>query len=381
MESASIYCTSHNGGMRKKHLSSQTLLNEDNSSENEGAAPQPRRGVGRRGRRSNEEKGDGRGRRGKKQKEEKQQEWVQCEKCEKWRRLPRHIAAKSLPDSWFCSMNTWDPRSASCAILEDQYPPEDKPQTEFPISPKPPNKRLSYKTLIRRPTRPISERTRAAESIFSSHMAEAEDEQSGAPPVVLYANSSMFQQKVSYHRMAEQQEQIQRNEERIPLFTLMNNSKLWKDLSSGFNPGNFALSLVSSSPNSTTTILKNTLSPSMKNMVYYALGNNQLSASDILLECQCREWDHNKWKDLRASVTYESVCTTMKELVKDGLVETVDPTGDGADNAFGMICYKRTANIGAELEMVKRRNTDIQNRCGSRCMKLSKPWKKKARLE
>jgi hypothetical protein len=40
---------------------------------------------------------------------------------------------------------------------------------------------------------------RAAESIFSSHAAEADDEQSRAPPVVLYANSrSMFQQKVAY---------------------------------------------------------------------------------------------------------------------------------------------------------------------------------------
>ena len=58
---------------------------------------------------------------GKKQKEVKDHEWVQCERCEKWRRLPLHISAKDLPENWFCSMNHWDPRSASCAFKEDDY--------------------------------------------------------------------------------------------------------------------------------------------------------------------------------------------------------------------------------------------------------------------
>ncbi|GFH51437.1 hypothetical protein CTEN210_07913 [Chaetoceros tenuissimus] len=61
----------------------------------------------------------------KKEEEEEQQEWVQCEKCEKWHRLPRHIAAKDLPDKWFCSMNDWDPQSVSCTVQED-YKVEDE---------------------------------------------------------------------------------------------------------------------------------------------------------------------------------------------------------------------------------------------------------------
>ena len=139
---------------------------------------------------------------------------------------------------------------------------------------------------------------RAAESIFSSHAAEADDEQSGAPPVVLYANSSMFQQKVAYHKMAEQHENIPGKEDRLSLFSLMSHSQLWKDLYSGVGP----LSLVSSSSIEARKTIE-TLSPQMKAMVFFALGTKQLSASDILLECQYSERDHNNWIDLRASAT------------------------------------------------------------------------------
>ena len=43
-------------------------------------------------------------------------EWVQCEhaSCGKWRRLPPDIKADQLPDSWTCSMNTWNKEQASC---------------------------------------------------------------------------------------------------------------------------------------------------------------------------------------------------------------------------------------------------------------------------
>ena len=367
---------SQSGGMKKKRISSQTSFNEDASSENEASTPQPRRGVGRRGRRSNEEKGDGRGKRGKKQKEKEQDEWVQCNKCDKWRRLPRHIPAESMPDKWFCSMNTWDPRSASCAVMED-YKEDLKPKENTILPPQSFGGKLTYRNLIRRPTRSITERMRAAESIFSSHAAEAYDDQSGSPPVVLYANSSMFQQKLSYHRMAEQQEQFQKEEERMPLFTLLSHTQLWKDLSSGFGPGNNDLSLSSltSVSSSARTILMNQRfiqMSSLKPMVYHALGNKQLSASDILLECQCREWENNKWADLRASVTYESICAVMNDLVKDGSVNVVSPAAGAANSIFSIVRYAR-ANTCNNLE--RKRGIASQ----SRCMKLSKPWKR-ARL-
>jgi hypothetical protein len=47
-------------------------------------------------------------------------QWVMCERCDKWRRLPPHISADSLPDVWYCTMNTWDQCSATCDVEEDK---------------------------------------------------------------------------------------------------------------------------------------------------------------------------------------------------------------------------------------------------------------------
>jgi hypothetical protein len=43
------------------------------------------------------------------------QEWVMCESCKKWRKLPLSIAASSLPETWVCSMNTWNIAQATCS--------------------------------------------------------------------------------------------------------------------------------------------------------------------------------------------------------------------------------------------------------------------------
>ena len=47
-------------------------------------------------------------------------EWVQCETCRQWRKLPLHIAAASLPETWVCSMTTWNPARASCSAPADE---------------------------------------------------------------------------------------------------------------------------------------------------------------------------------------------------------------------------------------------------------------------
>ena len=48
------------------------------------------------------------------------QEWVQCDQCEKWRKVHPQISANSLPDDWYCSMNTWDKNLASCTAAEEE---------------------------------------------------------------------------------------------------------------------------------------------------------------------------------------------------------------------------------------------------------------------
>lgn len=54
---------------------------------------------------------------------EKPTSWVQCEQCKKWRRVPWHVDAESLPDTWQCNMNTWDQDVANCEAPQDGFDP------------------------------------------------------------------------------------------------------------------------------------------------------------------------------------------------------------------------------------------------------------------
>ena len=47
-------------------------------------------------------------------------EWAACDRCNKWRRLPRSVAASSLPDPWYCEMNTWDEQRNRCEVAEER---------------------------------------------------------------------------------------------------------------------------------------------------------------------------------------------------------------------------------------------------------------------
>ncbi len=65
-------------------------------------------------------------------------QWVQCEAdyCHKWRRVPAPVNLETLPDKWFCHMNTWDPARARCEAPEekDEQPlqPSSKPLNQMP---------------------------------------------------------------------------------------------------------------------------------------------------------------------------------------------------------------------------------------------------------
>ncbi|CAM9922175.1 unnamed protein product, partial [Choristocarpus tenellus] len=47
-----------------------------------------------------------------------EQQWVCCDHCEKWRKLGPGVEKDSLPEKWYCSMNTWGPYS-SCEFEEE----------------------------------------------------------------------------------------------------------------------------------------------------------------------------------------------------------------------------------------------------------------------
>lgn len=44
--------------------------------------------------------------------------WVQCDRCHKWRHLPDTVNVNSLPEHWFCELNTYDEKHNTCDAPE-----------------------------------------------------------------------------------------------------------------------------------------------------------------------------------------------------------------------------------------------------------------------
>jgi CW-type Zinc Finger len=316
-------------------------------------------------------------------KKEDNQEWVQCEKCEKWRRLPPDVSADNLPDVWYCSMNTWDPNTSTCGAAEDKAEPvvQIMPITAPTISNK-----LSYRSLIfgtgKKFVRPVTERMRATESLFSSH-SYADADIAGTHPTVMYANSSMFVNRSNAARAAEEKER-----EKPTFLDFMANSNLWAELRR-LNRNRLLLDesynqsiqqVVTLKPQKLNLIYEGLLDSErqhLKDIVYHALGTATMESNEILLEIQCQQWDgvSEHWKKLLEGFTIDLVVTIILELIKEGKVETInDATASGT---LQIIVPKfRRVVIHDEVQSA---NTGVLNFTAplrhSRFMKISKPWK------
>lgn len=298
------------------------------------------------------------------------QEWVQCEKCEKWRRLPPRIKAEDLPDVWYCSMNTWDTRSASCSA------PEDKAETgtrEITILGGADNKsgggKLTYRNLIfgsgKKQSRPTSERARALDSIFIVPGSDVPGE--GVHPTVSYADSSCFVQRGIGQRTKLEETSS------AALLELMSKSRLWGDLYSGsksgrpvehFSPTLSANQTALSDHERLQSCPKKSME-SMKTLIFHALGENTLSTHEVLLEAQCRNWGKDKvenWPHLREICTLDLIDNALKELVKDGIVEEVHG------------CLPNEKISETKITRYRRTSSGVNNNA-TRCIKLAKPWK------
>ncbi len=45
--------------------------------------------------------------------------WVMCDRCTKWRSIASHVQQASLPEQWFCHMNSWDARYNNCEAPDE----------------------------------------------------------------------------------------------------------------------------------------------------------------------------------------------------------------------------------------------------------------------
>lgn len=56
--------------------------------------------------------------------DEEEAKWVQCDSCKKWRTVPKELDLNTMPDHWYCYMNTWDRVYASCDVDEEIVVPK-----------------------------------------------------------------------------------------------------------------------------------------------------------------------------------------------------------------------------------------------------------------
>mmetsp|Transcript_28641 Transcript_28641/g.32755 ORF Transcript_28641/g.32755 Transcript_28641/m.32755 type:complete len:275 (+) Transcript_28641:1-825(+) len=273
-------------------------------------------------------------------------------------------------------MNNWDTNTSSCDAVEDKADPKTH-RTVNPFGYIGAHK-LSYRSLIfggtRKMHRPVSERMRAAESLFSSTSCET-SENAGNYPKVMYANSSMFVNRSNAARAEE------REGEKFSFLTLMSHSNLWAELRESSNQLNDSKESVPDSglddlQQNGREISYSSLPPvrkkEIKEMVFHVLGNSEMVSSDVLFEVQCRPWEGvpRIWFELRSICTIELTLASLLDLVQDGRVEMSSEHKEKISVLATVPRFRRVVNpqnselSEQELEANK-----------SRHMKIGKPWK------
>lgn len=292
-------------------------------------------------------------------------EWVQCEKCNKWRKLPPHISADELPEVWFCSMNTWN-ATLTCEDPEDKA---DGLQDLAIFGGNGSSSKLSYRNLIfgntgRKANRPVSERTRAAESLFGT-ITDDED----SPPAVMYSNCCAFVSRSKNHNAEE--------EKGPTFFETMSQSNLWSELWAsqplvGASGGNGALAGTTLLSAYTYETLPPTMQQPLKDLLLDVLGLNTYTGEEILTEITNgnRDYLSEDCVKARAYCTINVIVTALADLVREGLVEVVRPK----DAEWTVTNWTPRYRIARNpCKSVKQAALEREK---SRCMKIAKPWKR-----
>ncbi len=301
-------------------------------------------------------------------------EWVQCDKCEKWRKLPPHISADELPDIWNCSMNTWNPSNASCDAEEDKADAyhQEVGATEWQLRQTHAGK-YSYRQMIfgtgaRKHNRPMSERARAAESLF--RQAVVNDEQ--PYPTTQYTKSSAF--------LPRQSNFDKRNavvENTLSIIDVLRQSNLWEDLRTMDMKPTKVLSSSASTWNipgqklKTFDSLQDEIKHAMQDVVLQTLEFGCLTADEITGKAQWFPYETSikGVAGIRGYCNEDIIVHTLLDLVRDGLVEMATVTDPYLPVSQWVPRYRRVGT--------KRANEAIEAIQASRCMKIAKPWKQR----
>jgi hypothetical protein len=299
-------------------------------------------------------------------------EWVQCEnpKCQKWRKLPPDISADELPDTWYCSMNTWNPLVASCDAPEDKTDAlhHEVGSSEWQLRQTHAGK-YSYRQMIfgtgaRKQNRPMSERSRAAESLFVKPVS---DDDENPIPTTQYSKCSSFLPRTSNFHKAHIPD-----EKSIGIFDVLSNSTLWAELRAMEQAQpikiNSNANAVSSYPKFVTyEYLPNEIKIGIQEVILQILGNKALSGDSVIHEAQQYPWED---EGMIAYANADVMINTLLALVRDGIVEMTTTRDRHIPISQWIPLYRRVKSKRA-LEAEEQIKS-------SKCMKIAKPWKQRA---
>ena len=295
-------------------------------------------------------------------------EWVQCEKCEKWRKLPPYMAADELPDTWFCTMNTWNPDSASCEAPEDKADAHHQEVGAFGNFAQGHAGKYSYRSMIfgngRKQNRPMSEKARAAESLFMRPI----DDEENAHPSCMYSKSSMFLPRTSNFNRPPSVDN-----KGVSILDALSDSELWTELRGVGQPMHiYSDGLGNSYPRVTTfETLPESMKETMREVVLQALGLGVLSGDEIIQEAHYFPWESlpNGLSQIRAYINPDVIINTLLGLVRDGVVEMTCFKDPSVPVSEWVPRYRRVIRTRRQVEAEETLKE-------SKCMKISKPWKR-----
>ncbi|KAL3906261.1 MAG: hypothetical protein SGARI_004082, partial [Bacillariaceae sp.] len=296
-------------------------------------------------------------------------EWVQCDKCQKWRKLPPDISADELPDKWHCSMNTWNAATASCGAAEDKADAHhhEVGSSEWQLRQNHAGK-YSYRQMIfgtgaRRQNRPMSERSRAAESLFVKPVS---DDDEHPVPTTQYSKCCSFLPRTSNFNKASATE-----DKGVGIFDVLSNSMLWAELRAMEHAQPMRVGSASDDvprfPKFVTyESLPDEIKMGMQEVILQILGNGTLSGDVAIRAVQQYPWDQ---KAMLAYCNANVVINTLLALVSHGIVEMTTSRDRSIPMSQWTPLYRRVKSkraLAAE-EQIK----------ASKCMKIAKPWKQR----
>ena len=237
--------------------------------------------------------------------------------------------------------------------------------------------KLSYRNLIfgsngRKTGRPISERTRAAESLFATVSDDNE-----APPTVMYASSSAFLSRSKAHQQCEESQQPS-------ILDIMTQSHLWKELHGTADEQTSGGTSVKQMPLYSFDMLPTKHKEAMKDLALNCVATQTLTGDEVHAEIEARNWEENVpqgWTAVRGYCTVNILVMALCQLVKEGILECVQKkvvTGEGLQDWD--LAYRRAKSYSQAILPVASRGI-----CGPelsmdddqpRCSKFSKPWKR-----